>query len=135
MGVPTLRVVAGPEALNQIDRFLDALWSSHPRVPPSTRFRLGIAVTEIATNVVKHATRGLARPVDLQMWAVVRADDVLVTLVDDGIPAPDGLLDREMPPELDECGRGVPLARATLRTLQYRRSDGLNVWTLVSEHF
>lgn len=135
MCVPSLRVVAEPNVLVEIDNFLDALWAANPQVPPTTRFRLGIAVSEIAANVVVHATKGMDRPVDLRMWAVVRADDIVVTIADDGIPVSDGLLTREMPHELEERGRGIPLAYATLSALTYRRTNQLNVWTLVSERF
>ena len=135
MCVPTIRVVAAPGALDEIDRLLESIWSAHPAVPASVRIGLGIAVSEISTNIVKHATKGLERPVELQMWVLVRDGDVMVTFADDGIPAPAELLIREMPPELAEGGRGVPLARATLSLLEYRRIDGVNVWTLVSERF
>jgi hypothetical protein len=40
-----------------------------------------------------------------------------------------------MPHELDESGRGIPLARATLSLLDYQRIDGVNIWTLVSGRF
>ena len=133
--VPSVRAIAEPDAMNEVDRFVEALWAEHPEVPRTVRFRVGIAVREIAANIVKHATRGINRPVELRIWAVVRADDVLVTLIDDGLAAPEGILTCEMPPALNECGRGIPLAFATLRTLTYRRTDQINIWTLVSEHF
>jgi len=135
MCVPTIRAVATPDALEEVDRLLDSIWSANPHVPALIRMRLGIAVGEISTNIVKHATKDLERPVGLQVWVLVRDDDVLVTFADDGHPAADELLSREMPPDLDEGGRGIPLARATLSLLEYRRTDGFNVWTLVSERF
>ena len=135
MCAPTFRAIAGPWALDAIARYLDSFWISHSQVPPAVRIRLGIAVNEIAANIVKHATIGIERPVDLQIWAGVRDHDVLVTLADDGVAAPDGLLTRGMPHELDESGRGIPLARATLSLLDYQRIDGVNIWTLVSERF
>ncbi len=133
--VPRLRVTAEPQAVNRIDRCLAELWSSHPQVPPRIRFRLGIAINEIVANIVEHATKGIGRTVDIQMWAVVRDSDIVVTFADDGIPAPDGLITRVMPHELDESGRGIPLARAALRKLEYRRNNELNFWILLSEPF
>jgi len=135
MCAPTFRAIAGPWALDAIARFLDSFWISHSQVPPAVRIRLGIAVNEIAANIVRHATIGIERPVELQIRAVVRDHDVLVTLADDGVAAPDGLLTRGMPHELDESGRGIPLARATLSLLDYQRIDGVNIWTLVSGRF
>ena len=135
MCVPTIRAVAVPGALEKVDRLLESVWSDDPPVPASVRMRLGIAVGEISTNIVKHATKGLDRPVDLQMWVLVRDHDVLITFADDGIPVAAELLSREMPPDLDESGRGIALARATVSLLEYRRTDGFNVWTLVSDRF
>ena len=88
---PSLRVIAGPPAIDQIDRLLDELFALHPHIPATIRFRLRLAV--------------------------------------------DDLLTREMPHELDESGRGIPLAREVLSLLEYRRTNGVNVWTLVSEPF
>ena len=133
--VPSLRLIAGPPALAQIDRYIDELWAAHPHVPPRIRVRMGIAINEIAANIVKHAVKGVDGTVRLQIVAIVRDNDVLVTFTDDGIAATDGLANRAMPHELDECGRGIPLARATLSLLEYRRTDERNLWTLVSEHF
>ncbi len=132
---PSLRAIAGPPALDQIDRLLEELLTLHPQIPPTIRFRLRIAVNEIAANIVKHATKGMDRLVNLQMWALVRDNDIVVAFTDDGIPVPDDLLSREMPHELEESGRGIPLARGVLSLLEYRRADGVNLWTLVSEPF
>jgi serine/threonine-protein kinase RsbW len=132
---PALRTTATPDAVEEIDRWIDALWADNPAVPPVVRAHVSIAVTEIAANIVKHATRGLHRPVELKMWARVRDDDVIVVLADDGVEAPDDLPSREMPHELDESGRGIPLARAALSVLEYRRAHGGNLWTLVSKRF
>jgi serine/threonine-protein kinase RsbW len=135
MCAPATRIVADLNAVEEIDRCLDALWAEHPAVPAVVRAYLGIAVAEIAANIIKHATRGLDRPVTLTMWAHVRDNDVVVVFADDGIPAPDDLYSRGMPHELEESGRGIPLARAALSRLEYRRSDGTNRWTLVSGRF
>ena len=132
---PSLRVIAGPPAIDQIDRLLDELFALHPHIPATIRFRLRLAVDEIAANIVKHATKGVDRLVNLQMWARLRDNDILVGFADDGIPMPGDLLTREMPHELDESGRGIPLAREVLSLLEYRRTNGVNVWTLVSEPF
>lgn len=135
MCVPSLRVVAEPQALNKICCGIDELWLSHCQVPPRIRFQVEIAVNEIAANIVKHATKGIDRPVDLRMRAIVGDNDVLVVFADDGIPAPNGLITREMPNELDESGRGIPLARSALHKLEYLRCDERNLWTLLSERF
>lgn len=134
MHTPTLRTFAAPEALEEIEQVLAALWAAHPHVPESTRVRVGIAVTEVAANIIEHATKGLDRLVHLHVWASVQDTEVLIAFVDDGIPA-SAVSVAEMPDEFAESGRGLPLAQAVLRELGYQRADELNHWTLVSEVF
>lgn len=135
MCVPCIRTIAGPHALEQIETFLASLWHAHTHVPDMIRMRLGIAVGEIAANIINHATAGLERPVHVEVSANVRPDDVLIRFTDDGIPVPDDLTATEMPHELAESGRGLALARAVLRHLMYERAGETNHWTLVSERF
>lgn len=130
----SLRTVAVPDALNEIERTLANVWSAHPHLPEAICMRIGIAVTEIAANIIEHATKGLDRHVHMQMKASVRKKNIVITLVDDGIPAP-ALDFTTMPGELAESGRGLALARTVLSRLDYRRYRELNYWTLVSDSF
>ena len=130
----SLRTVAVPGALEEIEHALAVVWSAHPHVPEAISMRIGIAVTEIAANVIEHATQGLDRHVQLHMRASVRRKNIVVTLVDDGIPAP-AVDVTTMPDELAESGRGLALAKAVLSHLRYRRHRDLNFWTMVSESF
>lgn len=134
MSSPTLRTVACPDALDQIEDVLAGLWTRHPHVPEDIRMRLGIAVNEIAANIIEHATAAVGRLVRLQMWAHVRDNEVLITLTDDGMPLSADLPSGDMPDELAERGRGLPLARAVLNRLNYHRADELNHWELAIDH-
>jgi serine/threonine-protein kinase RsbW len=139
MSAPTLRTVASPDALDQIEDALAGLWTLHPHVPEDVRIRLGIAVSEIAANIIEHATAAVGRLVRLQMWAHVRENDLLIKFTDDGIPMsadlPSGDMPAgEMPDELAERGRGLALARAVLNRLTYHRADDVNHWELLIDH-
>lgn len=135
MRSPILRAFAEREVLDEIEHAVAALWAQYPRVPPDVRIGLGIAVAEIAANIIEHATKGLDRPVQLEMGAHVRDHDVLIDFADDGIPTLVDLATLETPHELDEGGRGLLLAQAVLDQLTYKRTDGVNQWTLVSQPF
>lgn len=134
MSAPTLRTVACPDALYQIEDALAGLWTRHPHVPEDVRMRLGIAVSEIAANIIEHATAAVGRLVRLQMWAHVRENDLLIKFTDDGIPMSADLPAGDMPDELAERGRGLALARAVLNRLTYHRVDDVNHWELVIDH-
>ena len=135
MRSPILRAFAERGALDEIEHALAAFWAQHPRVPGEIRIGLAIAVAEIAANILEHATKGLTRPVQLQMSASVRDNRARIDFADDGIPAPVDLAALEMPHELAESGRGLLLAQAVLDELAYRRIDEANHWTLVSKPF
>ena len=135
MRSPILRAFAEREVLDEIEHAVAALWEQYPRVPRDVRIGLGIAVAEIAANIIEHATKGLDRPVQLEMGAHVRDHDVLIDFTDDGIPTLVDLTTLETPHELDEGGRGLLLAQAVLDQLTYQRAEGVNHWTLVSRPF
>lgn len=82
--VSATRVVAGPHALDEIARALDALWKVHPEVPTDIRIRMQIATAEIGANIIEHAGRG--RPVRLTMEAVLVSNAMQVNFTDDGCP-------------------------------------------------
>ncbi len=128
----TLDTVTGSGTLNDISGVLDRIWSAHSHVPHAVRLQIGIAVHEIGSNIVKHASRG--RSVRLRMAVDVRRDEVEVTFTDDGPPVAVDLGAVSMPHEMAEGGRGLALAQATLGRLNYGR-DMVNRWTLISKRF
>lgn len=129
----SLETQAGPHALEQIHRALDGLWSDHEEIPDAIRMQLGIAVAEIGANIIEHAGRG--RPVRVRMDMDCLDNQVQIEFTDEGQPADVDLDSLQMPDQTAERGRGLALARAVLSQLTYRRSDGANHWTLVSERF
>lgn len=132
---PILSTLARPAALDQIEHTVADLWKRHTYVPDHIRIQLRIAITEVVANIVEHATKGLDRPVRLQMSAHVRTNQVQIQFTDDGIPNPVQLAEVTMPAELAERGRGIPLAKAVLSQLSYDRAEARNRWTLISHLF
>lgn len=127
-----LTTSAGPEALEEIGTLLDQTWAETAYVPETIRMQMGIAVGEIAANIVEHATDG--RAVQIQVAVLTLPAEVRVEFVDDGQPFAGELDSAHLPDELAERGRGLALARAVLERLEYRR-DTHNHWTLVSKSF
>ena len=56
-----LETTAGPGALDEIQALLERAWASNAHVPSRVRMEVGIAVAEIAANIVEHAAQG--RPI------------------------------------------------------------------------
>jgi len=129
----SLETQAGPHALEQIHRALDGLWSARAEIPDAIRMQLGIAVAEIGANIIEHAGKG--RPVRVRMDMACLDHQVQIEFTDEGQPVAVDIDSLQMPDDMAERSRGLALARAVLSRLTYRRKDGANHWTLVSERF
>lgn len=119
---------AVPEGLEELHSIIDRAATDHPDVSRDDLNMLETAVIEVAGNVVEHG-----RPVGEVRWSfqlAVTREQLKVTLTDDG-HVYEGPLDADMPGELEEAGRGLPLASLVLDDLAYERRGGVNVWTMV----
>lgn len=133
MGQPwVLDSNVGTFSLDEVDDVLTRMWSVHLHVPIEVQMHVGIAVGEIAGNIVEHA--GAHNSVWIRMEARVGRNEVRVDFTDDGAPSAVDLGRVGLPDELSETGRGLALAQAVLKNLSYRR-NGLNHWTLISHPF
>jgi glycosyltransferase involved in cell wall biosynthesis/anti-sigma regulatory factor (Ser/Thr protein kinase) len=128
-------LAASPDFLAELQRTLDNAWAQHLEVPESTRIEVTIAAAEVGSNIIEHAGRGRDLHVRMDLW--VLADQVHIEFTDDGLPAEVDLdlASVRMPDVMAENGRGLALARASLRELSYRRDADGNRWTLVSHRF
>lgn len=123
----TLETVTGPDTLEQIQSTLDDAMSAAD-VSSEARIRIELAVSEIGSNIVKHARGGL--PVHLRMAVTLETDSLVVTFTDDGMPVTVDLAHLEMPDVCAERHRGLAIAHAVLDDLTYRRDALGNHWTL-----
>jgi serine/threonine-protein kinase RsbW len=130
--VLVLTTRAGPRALEEIEGVLRQAWSENVHVPDGVRIQFGIAVGEIAANIIKHAAGG--RQVQIRMELRVFPSEVWVEFIDDGEAMRADLSAAGMPDDMAESGRGLALAQTALGRLSYRRNS-VNHWTLVSKLF
>ncbi|MCW1960260.1 MAG: glycosyltransferase [Mycobacterium sp.] len=124
---------AGPDFSAEIQRTLDEAWATHSEVPQPVRMELAIAAAEVSNNILDHAGRGRDLRIRMNLW--VFDDHVRIEFTDNGLPAEVDLAAVSMPDVMAENGRGLPLARASLSELSYRRDGDSNHWVLVSRHF
>ncbi len=122
----------GPDTLDSLQRCLDEFFAAHSQVPDEVRLHLGIAVAEIAANIIEHA--GAGRSVRMRMGIGLFSEEVRISFTDDGVPARINLESAALPDEMSERGRGLALARAVLQELSYHR-NAVNHWMLVSRRF
>ena len=92
--------------------------------------QVGIAVAEVAANIVEHG--------DAQwLWVRVHTGrtQVHVDFTDNGTAVQINIDDVAMPDELAERGRGLALAKSALGLLSYHRDKSGNHWRLISQAF
>lgn len=127
-----LETTASPGTLDEVQAVLDRAWASNAYVPSRVRMEVGIAVAEIAANIVEHSAQG--RPIRIRMELSVNPGDIRVDFTDEGVIAQVDLAAVRLPADMAERGRGLALASTALSKLEYRR-DHLNHWTLISKPF
>jgi anti-sigma regulatory factor (Ser/Thr protein kinase) len=140
-----LRVAAAPAALDEFHAALDRFWGATERLSPpgpeeAWRHEFATAVIEIGTNIVAHSRSAERSPALVVFRLRLYDDRVEACLLDRGIPfveppahGSDGIaLAVDDVASIPEGGYGLPIARATLDGLRYRRSfHGTNFWHLV----
>lgn len=122
----TLRLSSPPDDVDTVHEFLESVWRASD-VPPIERFRFETALIELTANVIRHA----AGPGGVVCSLVMEVSEktLAAEVVDDG-EAGDIDLTREMPDDLEESGRGIPLIRALVDEVGYSRSADANHWRL-----
>jgi serine/threonine-protein kinase RsbW len=131
-----IEMVTGPDTLDEIQHCLDEFWSANSansEVPEAVRMQVSIASAEVAANIIEHAGNG--RSVLMRMELLLLHDEVQISFNDNGIAADIDLSSSHMPDVMAERGRGLALTQAVMASVAYRRGDGENTWTLVSERF
>ena len=118
-----------PASVESVHALLERLWLEHGDVLPEDRMRFEIAVTEIAGNIIRHATDG--GRIDFELEVVAQPDRLQADFRDDGKPVDVDLSGATLPDQLAESGRGLALALATVHELNYRRDGSTNHWRIV----
>jgi len=126
MTTHALRLTSPPDDVNRVHVFLEEIWEVSS-VEPMDRFRFETALIELASNVLRHAAGG--QLINCTMTIKVSNGDLAAELIDDG-QAGDIELDTAMPDEFAESGRGIPLIRALVDTVDYSRCEGSNRWII-----
>jgi len=120
------------ESIDVVQAEFNAWWLTLGEDRPEKRFALEIAVVEIATNIVEHTHRAegtTGRRYQLTLDADASAFTAVFS--DNGMPVDIDLSTVTMADVDDESGRGLALAIAALDSLDYKRENGRNIWTLV----
>jgi serine/threonine-protein kinase RsbW len=112
-------VPAEPDGLEHLHALIDRARRDWPAVDGNDFDLLETAIIELAGNVAKHGRP--AGATDVTLSVSVNDAAVVATLIDAG----------NLPPEMDEAGRGIAMARFAVDQLDYVHDDGVNTWHLL----
>jgi len=121
-----------PATLEEVDGAVVALRNAAAkRLPEPALIRLEIAVSEALTNVVRHGYTSPAGTIEASCHD--QGDGVVVTISDNGRPAPDNLFSSASLPEdpFEESGRGIALILSCADSVGYRTEAGRNELCMV----
>jgi serine/threonine-protein kinase RsbW len=122
----TLSMSAPPDDVDTVHALLESVWAHASTVPTTDRVSFATALIELTGNVIRHADAGLG--VTCTLTIEIFDDRLEARLSDSGEPGGVQLASRDMPDDLAESGRGVPLIEALVDELHYERSESSNHW-------
>ena len=122
----SLALSTPPDDVNAVHELLERVWGSSAGVSDLDRFSFETALIELASNVIRHADGG--EGVSCRLAVTVHGDRLEATLMDTGEPGDIRLSDADLPDDLSESGRGIPLIRASVEVVEYDREADANRW-------
>jgi len=121
-------VPAEPDGLEHLHALIDRARRDWPAVDGNDFDLLETAIIELAGNVARHGRPTGATDVTLQVSVTESA--LRATLVDAGARFEVDLDAADLPPEMEEAGRGIAMARFAVDELGYDHANGVNTWRL-----
>lgn len=122
-----LTITTPPDDVDTVHDLLESIWAEAPNISIKDRFCFETALIELAANVIQHADDGSGVVCRLEIG--VYADHVDAVLRDSGRAVSVQLEGREMPDEMAESGRGIPLIQA-LVDIEYLHANDFNEWRI-----
>lgn len=122
----TLALTSPPDDVDSVHNLLTTVWQAHDDISLRDRISFETAVVELVGNVMRHAREGDGIRCELDV--VVQETVLEATLTDSGLPGNITIRGRELPDEMAESGRGIPLITALVDVVDYSRGEGVNRW-------
>src|SRR5262245_44976784 len=119
--------------VEKLGRLVEAFGEAHG-LPPESIFSVNLALDEVVTNIIRYAYNDNGQPHPILVRLAVEEGVLAAQVEDDGrafnpleAPAPD--IDATIE-ERPIGGLGIHLVRSMMDSVEYRRDDGRNVFTM-----
>jgi serine/threonine-protein kinase RsbW len=124
--VPGAELPIAPASLAAVHEHVAALFDG-AQVPDDDRYRFTTAVAEVAANIIEHSSSGTSFSIVLDL----DRERIEATFEDDAEEVDPTVLDRPMPEDFAERGRGMAILRGAVDEVRYERLGDRNRWTLI----
>lgn len=125
----TLLMSSPPDDVDTVHALLATVWRETPMISVIDRISFETATIELVSNVMRHADSGSG--VSCTLTVEVSDYRIEANLQDTGKPGHVDLVDRAIPDEFAESGRGILLIQALVDELSYEREGSHNHWRIM----
>lgn len=125
----SMRLSSPPDTVDTVQDLLATIWAQTPGLDAADQMAAELAIVELTANVIEHANRG--GDITFSLSIAVYDDRIEATVTDSGSVEKVELGGRAMPEAFAERGRGLPLMHSLSDSVEHRRIEGSNHWTIV----
>jgi serine/threonine-protein kinase RsbW len=121
--------VSPPDDVELVHDLLNSVWSDSSNIGSADRFSFETALVELAANIIRHADIGIG--ISYSITVQIFDDRLEATVTDNGEHTSVEHTETDMPDDLSESGRGIPLINALVDHFSFDRDGDFNRWQII----
>jgi serine/threonine-protein kinase RsbW len=121
--------VSPPDDVELVHDLLNSVWSDSSNIGIADRFSFETALVELAANIIRHADIGIG--ISYSITVQIFDDRLEATVTDNGEHTSVEHTETDMPDDLSESGRGIPLINALVDHFSFDRDGDFNRWQII----
>ena len=118
-----------PDDVELVHDLLQSVWSDSLNIRSADRFSFETALVELAANIIRHADIGVG--ISYSITVQIFDDRLEATVIDNGDHTNVEHTETDMPDDLSESGRGIPLINALVDHFSFDRDGNFNSWQII----
>ena len=118
-----------PDDVELVHDLLNSVWADASNIGSADRFSFETALVELAANIIRHADVGIG--ISYSITVQIFDGQLEATVIDDGEHTSVEHTETDMPDDLSESGRGIPLINALVDHFSFDRDGDFNRWQII----